>query len=257
MVSFAIPRAQQSGVRRPEWPFSLNRQSPQAQGLIGFWPLVGTAADLATVGYGEVVNGGEWVGSTLGAQSLNLTAASTQYVSVPTSRLLGDFTASFWVKRNADRGLDAGISKSNSAEPAPFDIYWNGGAWQYYVGDGIGGYTFIAATSIAGPGVWEQVTVTCVGANSAPMEIYLQGVLRNTGNTFRFNDLGNAIQFGSRGDLFTALDGQIAHVALWNRVLSPTEIWALYDPATRWDLYKPISPIHVPGLTGRGVTVAW
>ena len=59
--------------------------------------------------------------------------------------------------------------------------------------------------------------------------------------------------------------GKIGDVRIYNRALSPAEIWAMYDPATRWELYAPVMPsgmVYVsaaggwafnPVWTGRGV----
>ncbi len=32
-------------------------------------------------------------------------------------------------------------------------------------------------------------------------------------------------------------DGDIWHACFWNRALNDNEVWALFDPETRWDLY--------------------
>jgi hypothetical protein len=74
---------------------------------------------------------------------------------------------------------------------------------------------------------------------------------------------GNGSEQTSTGDLWIGkqdvggfahpFGGLIADVRLYDRILSPQEIWRMWDPATRWELYRPPrrtramnSPAEVP-----------
>ena len=53
-------------------------------------------------------------------------------------------------------------------------------------------------------------------------------------------------------------DGAIAYVGIWNRALSPDEVWSLYEPATRWDVYwRPRRFYMLPAAAGGGFQSAW
>lgn len=53
-------------------------------------------------------------------------------------------------------------------------------------------------------------------------------------------------------------DGAIAYVGIWNRALSPDEVWSLYEPSTRWDVYwRPRRFYMLPAAAGGGFQSAW
>lgn len=94
------------------------------------------------------------------------------------------------------------------------------------------------------------------GATSAYEDGWLNGVLTGTGGAG-----GNAApDFSSVTESFgnnpsgsgSNADCQWESVQQWNRLLTDEEIWRLYDPPTRWDLYWTPSNrtfFHVPTVT--------
>lgn len=74
-----------------------------------------------------------------------------------------------------------------------------------------------------------------LGASGA-MKLYINGVLVATGDTpaGNSNNLNGDFATGAVASNFT---GYVGDVRLYNRGLSAHEVWKLYDPATRWDLY--------------------
>jgi len=93
------------------------------------------------------------------------------------------------------------------------------GVWAHVIGTWNGGMTASTACTFFVNG--RSVATTSVGNGTAP-------VIAATGSV----SLGGRIFDNSR-----AYNGVIAHVCVYNRVLSAHEAWSLYDPATRWDLY--------------------
>ena len=60
--------------------------------------------------------------------------------------------------------------------------------------------------------------------------------------------LGDNYIFGSIVDYY--FNGLTTDYRIYNRALNAAEIYALYNPKTRWDLYKPIAPTLWPLIFG-------
>ena len=83
---------------------------------------------------------------------------------------------------------------------------------------------------------WPHLALSTVsglrGANN-----YFQGVDGRV--SLGGNDGGRPsyTRFGYDSPTGDQLTGTIHSIAMWSRAMSDIDIWALYDPATRWDLY--------------------
>ncbi len=88
---------------------------------------------------------------------------------------------------------------------------------------------------------WVHVGVTYSGASVVG---YIDGRVADTSVLFAggLDPWSGNIRVGQRVDAGAARDfkGIIGPVMLYNRALSPAEVWALYDPRTRWELYQPL-----------------
>lgn len=85
---------------------------------------------------------------------------------------------------------------------------------------------------------WTHLAVT---AGPAGIRVFMDGVLDNStatafggGGTASSAAIGAGAGSGAGSDTWI---GSFCDVRLWHRVLTDTEVWQLYDPATRWDLY--------------------
>jgi hypothetical protein len=60
------------------------------------------------------------------------------------------------------------------------------------------------------------------------------------------------------GDSYTGgscFDGIINEWRVYNRALSPSEVWRLYDQLTRWEIYTPSMPRMTKGLMGAAARI--
>lgn len=145
-------------------------------------------------------------------------------------------TVSYWCHLLSNQGFSKPISKGNDAQ-------WtlgtdNGGTegptWRLWFSDG--GTTISSAATLVGR--TRLITGTYDGAT---MRVYLDGVQATSqARTGTLNSGSDPIGLcGTNNNV----QGWYADFRVWDRALSAAEVWALYDPATRWDLY------WVPGRT--------
>ena len=86
--------------------------------------------------------------------------------------------------------------------------------------------------------VWYQVFCTCEGVGGAHI-LYVNGVRSAVVASAGADDHGTVnLAIGAASYNNRLLTGSIFDVRWYDRVLSDGEIWGLYDPTTRWDLYE-------------------
>ena len=237
-------------------PFRLNKHSPQARGLVGWWPTLLNSGnklpDKSGFGNDGAFPGGTpnpaWATSTQG--SVLSYDGNEDYISMGDSDL---FTPNFisisvWFKRvNNDRRL---VSKDNNSpvtdrdwlikltasDTAQFSL-WN---QDNAIGTASGGTTISTTAFHIITGTWD-------GAN---IRVYVDGIQQaeaaRTGTSV--NNSGTALELGRRQDAAEHYSGLIGDVRIYNRALSPSEVYQLYAPQTRWELYEPIPRLFPVGV---------
>lgn len=239
--------------RRPGPPYCLNRDSPQARGLVAFWPL----ADGNYRNYTDLVGGRVLIQSGTGnseggpdgglAWSNDGTAANKiRADTTPLTSLSNPCTLACWFFPNnvttyytligtikgtlSDSYVIVGINGAAGGDPV--------------IVESVGGSAYRSASTTAGysAGVWQHACGVYAATNNRA--VYLNGRYKgtntdshSTGETMnRFQIAG----FAHDGTNFDGIAGRVAHGCAWNVVLTDSEVAALYDPRTRWDLYYPI-----------------
>jgi hypothetical protein len=108
----------------------------------------------------------------------------------------------------------------------------------YYTPDGDTGWMGAFVTSP--PHAWYDVCVTGTGTTRRK---YLNGVLIQsesyTADTNAVDRYGSGYQFAGENWGFTGLRAMARFIEarIYDYALSDTQVWSLYDPRTRWDLY--------------------
>lgn len=228
--------------RPPSGPVCLNRGSSQAQGLVGFWPVQGQPGGIDCSG-----------------RMLDLTATGTTSASGPPD---GGLALSF--NGSSDKlelsspvvtGTPLTLAAWFSVTGAGADTRVlltsmdAGGTNGYFLAletdSKVYAYTFgsafpgaASATSYTTAGEWQHATAVFLASNDRAA--YLNGTGKGTNTTASTTGAltTTAIGYGSFGGAW--FDSQLAHCCAWDRALSDAEVWSLYDPATRWDLYYPL-----------------
>jgi len=231
--------------KRPAY-FEINRASPQADGLVGWWPFFGKSQTLFDFsGYsnhGTLTNGPIWTANDfLGGQALDFDG-SDDFVNVgdpPSLDITGTITISAWIRPDISPvSMDAFsriVNKTDNDEAYRLNL--DGNQLEWAVNDGTTNdqvdfnFTFDV-------GVWHHVVGTWE-PNPGRKRVYIDGIMRNdlaSVNTSIESTL-DPISFG--GDTTSSSwNGAIDDVRIYNRALSRAEVWAVYDPSTRWDLYR-------------------
>jgi len=236
---------------RPVWPFALNHLSPQAQGLVAWWPMAlpggNTLFDLSGRGFnGALVNGPTW-GADADGNSVLRFDGSDDYVSCGQVSITGHITLSVWVSLDALTFHRPFIAKrddslSNKVNYA-FDKDNNNGEIRFYWHDGSQYIVYVSTNAALAINRWYHIVATY--ETGVTPNLYLNGVALN-----RTVQLGTGLPalvanaadtrlgsfVGASGD-DQALSGFMRDVRIYNRALSDAEVYALFDPTTRYDLY--------------------
>lgn len=232
---------------------TIQRGHPLARGLIGAWHLnegAGTVSNDATGQYGNGAFSG--TGITWGSGVVDVASGAANFISIPDKSALYPLTTQFsfeiLFRMDALRNYNALIDKTGSIFGDPITSYI----------DSTGALVFYCVTNpstISGfvAGVWYHLVLLGQSATiNGFQDIYVNGILKghNTG-TPTLTDTGQPLRFFRRSDGATQFGGNVSHVRLWNRILEPAEIQALY--VNNW---LPITPRHfvVSGFTPPGPT---
>lgn len=257
------------GNHAPKPPFVLNKDSPQAQGLVGWYPLAGgPARDFS--GYGRHQT----------AQTGTQTDAPGPYGNI--------------VKDFADDGeiTTAHVGQLDGVANATLCCWavWQDtrGAYDHFLAH-YGSDTNRFTLMIGGPGVGDTANTALNVGNGSNTFTYASNDIPNQNEAYfiaaafdgaqataddRANIYTNAVLQGKTvsGTLPTALGthsgaftlgtdpgnatrdhgGLIWDTRIYNRTLSAAEIWALYEPSSRWDLYYELGRVlyFLPPVVG-------
>jgi Concanavalin A-like lectin/glucanases superfamily len=269
--------------RPPHGPAQVNRASPQADGLVAWWPALASdqsaARDLAGRGFDAAFQGGTpptWGSLAEGWQALDLgsgggyaEAADDDLLSPAAN--LGAITVAAWVNVTAwpSGGQNRApiVAKGNGGTGAnayEYALYVNGASpaegnahsvtgvvWKQ---DGATYWEGSADADAVSLGVTYHVAFT-LGPDAAQIALFQDGLTVGSGvfvgGTLTAGD--SPVDLGRRPDGATGqtLNALLADVRVYSRALSPAEIWQLYDPPTRWDLYAGAAGLDAPGAAPR------
>lgn len=217
------------------WDSSLNR------GLVSWWIALpdqqrgNVFRDLTLRNNGVLTNGPTWqgpLGRPGGYGSLNFVAASSQYADIgnPNSLVIstGNATLSALVKASVSAGDGTGIlSFGNAVVTRLLCIEQTTmGLPRLELYDGTNN-PFTTGTSVISDLGWCLVTGV---RDSGTLRIYVNGAEEGNAVDTAVNVSGGASQIWTIGRRMDAryFSGNIDHVQVWNRALSPAEVRAVY-----------------------------
>lgn len=251
---------------RPTGPFSVNRDSPHFNGLVSWVPL--TQWDRGFVDFGKAGSMGPLPTNAPTMQpiegshgtAMKFVAASDQYVTLGNPvglQITSAITISCWyrlasvpsngsayrlVTKDKDTGGRAyGMDVFRSDASAPDSgvrFYINGGA-------GAGVFNNISREGIAPAANDLKHAVGIFNPQSGGLacQVYVNGaanpsLFSATADASIPTATANVLIGRAEYSGFTnPFDGNIWDVRIYNRALFPDEVYTLYDPETRWDLY--------------------
>jgi len=261
------------GSQRPLWPFTINKASLQADGLIAWWPFAPPGGDTLFDLSGNGNNGtltnmtpeSDWVANeVLGGSDLDLDGLN-DFITM--GDVLGSvfagvdkkFSIYAWVNHSAigtliGKWTDAGDNKEwiIDIRPAPslsFSMDGTFSNWRRIDSD-------VSLTA----NVWSHLCITYDGSIDSGdgldrIKIYINGrsvatsLITTVGTLGDITALTNELGIGAR-DLDAApashLTAQVDDVRIYNRVLRASEVLFAHESTTRWDLIYPLRPIIFP-----------
>lgn len=228
-----------TGLQAPRWPFTINRASHQANGLLAAWPLMGdTGATLRDLtGRFDLtcdLSASGWQPTIFGAQSFrvntagSLAATYAPLVAVPSS----DFTLAFWVKKDAASVDEAALGWVEDSDGLGIYFRETFSSWTEAIRIRYKGANYLSSNNVTSAN-WHHVALVRSGTSGT---VYVDG--RSAGSVTMTNVITAAsFRLGTWVLNQDMNGGNLFGVAVHTRALTPSEVWALYDPATRWDLY--------------------
>lgn len=245
-------RTRQRHAAPPLGPFVANKDSSQYQGLVAWWPLHeirGTRYDRK--GYWSLTENGtvDARSGPFGGGRASLWDAGTtdylEYQGTPPVNAV-PLTMSCWFLA-ADvtnyYALVAVLKYANAGTDDYFSLGINGaGAGDPVYAEVANGANYNAASSATGytANTWNLAAGGFESATSRWATCNAQS--RGTNTTSRTPTAGSIDRtqigsFVSQGGTYSPINGQIFDVRIYNRSISQTDNWLMYDPATRWDLW--------------------
>jgi hypothetical protein len=246
MAVVLIDRGVRLSEQRPR-AFHLNWSSPQAEGLVAWYPDTSLRSRVNAanpfVAVGGILRGGSSRGEAwnhTGSTSLYLETTDTVYGTMP-------LTMAGWAYV---RNITAAHTLFASADTAGTTNYFTCYARGDLAGDFIsaqcsGSGGAVAASSTLAYPQREWFHFCCVFASTTSRTVYLNGAhsaTDTTGMAAAPTGLDNTTAgVLLRTSAAQALDGTLDDLRIYNRALTATDAWALYDQATRWELYATAS----------------
>ena len=241
-----MPRFRQSfGASPPDAPFKINTNSMQSAGLVAWWP----PGRYPGIGYGVPDMAGNlpmaqvgtlgWRYDPILGWSPDYVADSSKYLSAGTSNILkpaSAMTLSIWMNSDAI-ATECKMLDNDSNGSRGWWLGLNGSKPDF----GINGNLAIRGQGAAlSSGVTYHIVIA--GLHGGAFNLYTNGVLIFTSGGQNLTQSTNPtlISRGSYGGYEGPFNGTIGDVRIYNRKLSAAEVWQLYDPITRWELYKPL-----------------
>ncbi len=216
---------------------------PAVEGLVGWWPAEGNAADIAggdngTLQGGATANGQGMVGSAFTLDGTN------GYVQIPDAPALkpANLTVEAWVRfasldsggNTANPGQQYIVFKQNT-RTANFEGYelgkWRTGGQDLFVFrvcSSSGTSAEVFSTTLVTAGVWYHVAAI---RGPGLVQLYVNGQLQGQADVGFPQDYGSSpLYFGSSGvaGWDRKFSGTLDEVSLYNRALSSNEVAAIY-----------------------------
>src|ERR1700722_1083598 len=234
---------------KPAWPYVLNKDSDLAQGLVGWWPgdpsggtklydlsgrnnhgaLTALTPFSATQGWAPALSGGKSAIRNGGTNSYVVTASE---VFDPSTTNL---TASCWFYITTGSVTQDLIAQANGTGTGRAWIFLNG---TNNLSSTLNNGATISGSPAAVVGQWNHAAVTLSG--NLTLNLYLNGTINGTGTNSGANSAPGALLFGINKTLTSQqFNGLMSDFTIWNRALTASEVYSLFDPQPRWQLrYK-------------------
>jgi hypothetical protein len=235
---------------KPPLNVPLDSDCELASGILDAWPAnEGSGLSLYSAGpqrlAGTLNASVTWTGSPQGA-ALNFASggAITTAGSLYNWDRTQAFSVSFWANVSNAVNEQAFLSTLDPASSfRGWEVSWepNLGLRLFIINAFSGTTLKVNVSSAIGGGTWNHYVVTYNGNSLASgVVMYVNGKLVAT--TAGFNSLSGTsvssipLRFGNRSNATIPFVGGMSDAVVWNRVISPDEVWSLFGQ--RWRIYR-------------------
>lgn len=221
---------------RPVWPFALNHNSPQAQGLVAWYPMAHPGGNklFDFIGGRDLPpGGGGWPLTDFGvgwdtASTYTASISSTPLTAVP-------LTIACWAMPFGTGNRVWGMVGRTGTTWDGWYIEIEGGVWK--AATAAGSLSYVKAADAASVVARTLYHIAAVYESDSSRKLYVNGRLVATNTSSATPSNVNGIRIGAGFIGGANFDGITSEARIYNRALSPAEVFALYDPQTRYDLY--------------------
>ncbi len=221
--------------------FELNTNSPQAAGLVAWWPMLasrgmGKLRDMGGRGLdgtlGTGTNSPAWSGDGVVGTALSFDGGD--YVNIAITSAAQSYTFIFWMKSSAAAGTVQYLIDFQSGRFVIAHQSSSSGKLGYYDGND---WRVLQSAPI--DGLWHHLAFVFNSVTATGMA-YIDGVA-GTSAVYSAANLGGTARIGNKyNGTGNGFNGSLGDGRIYLGVLPPSIIYQMYDPATRWDLYAPI-----------------
>jgi hypothetical protein len=230
--------------RRPQMPYGINWDSPQARGLIAWWTMDEGVVIDHLAGYRFTTTVGAEIRQEPDPFGRAYNFGGTHYMEVAASTLAlpsYPFSMSAWVYPNNITAAHV-IAGWNAGAASRANLVFRGDVANDPVAaqsvNSAGTAASALSTSAYRANDWNHALGVWAASNDR--RAYVNGAGKGTTTTdialsgISFFNLGTQYVSGARVNF---LDGRVADVRLYARALADAEAREAWDPQTRWDLY--------------------
>jgi hypothetical protein len=245
--------------QKPEWPYEINLDSDQAQGLIRWFSCDpaggGTLIDLIARNDGTLTSGASFVtGSGDNEGAVLQFDGSDDYVDCgDIDQIDGVSALSVSMRvRPASTGFYVFAAKTNSSANQGWFFQNDGGTGQsgpdvllFY--DGGAAASGETGSGTLAPATWQHIAFRFDGSgatSAARLRMWVNGDEKtlsfagSIGATLTAS--ATSLRLGRWEGSSAPFHGEMRDIRIYNTAIAPTTIAAMYDPDTRWDLcWKP------------------
>lgn len=243
MLGILTSRIRAYGNSPPTGGFVLNEDSWQAQGLRFWLPGIdGARLDRSRDQRNPPTETGT-VGHTI-APALNARAfdfTPTTYFDYGTFPFLSEFTISFWTSPT----INGSVYRTLVSRGGVFENDSNFAIGMRHIGGNVRPYMYAKNggtlvgtenTSDITPGVWMHIVASW---QASDQRLYHNGVQITSSTTSNGTDGSQNLKIGNAnsGGSDNPYDGDVLDVRIYDRAFTAEQVWQLYEPSTRWDLF--------------------
>ena len=222
----------------PNGLFALNRASPQMRGLASWWPSNGQPNGAGVVMDRAGSNHGTRSGSVttlpLGefGTVLDFPGGGSDYITLA-NQDFDQITVTAWIWSSSSN--EAGFNHIISRHPDWFLSHGGGSGIRFNINGIAEAYAASGYTGVSNQ--WCHLAATYDKVNITG---YLNGIQTGSPTAYS-NPIGSSgtQRMGAYGGGGFNWVGRMADVRIYNRALTAAEIWQIYAPQTRWQLYQP------------------